>query len=573
MHEGELKTQTTPISPVLCTGGHKISGMINGKESLFLIDTGAGVSLLQEELWKKVEEPKLEPWSEQRLVSVDGSPIHVLGSTKFEISFAGKNFSQEMVVARSLTTGAILGLDFLQNNRAIIDLEKQQLSFNGSEKIISLGGSSQVKGLVCATETITIPPCSELEVMARVQEAPDGDVWILEEPEKGHPPATVARALVARSKFVPVRLLNTRTESVTVYRQQQLGVLESVEFPSETTVASIENKDSEVPEAKQQMLWSMIENSCTDLSKEQADQLYQLLLLYSDVFAGSDEKVGRSNKIQHNIDTGTAPAIKQATRRLPFAKRQEVHQLLIDMQRKDVIEPSNSPWASPIVLVQKKDGSTRFCVDYRKLNSVTRKDAYPLPRIDDTLSTLAGSQWFSTLDLVSGYWQVEIDPSDKPKTAFCTTEGLFQFKVMPFGLCNAPATFQRLMDLVLAGLQWSQCLVYLDDVIVLGRSFSEHLQNLQVVFHRMRQAGLTLKPSKCDLLKQKVQYLGHIVSKDGISVDPMKVNKVQAWPIPKTIQAVRQFLGFCSYCCRSIQKFAQITKPLHKLTEQNAKFK
>ena len=141
--------------------------MINGKESLFLIDTGAGVSLLQEELWKRVEEPKLEPWSEQRLVSVDGTPIHVLGSTKFEISFAGKNFSQEMVVARSLTTGAILGLDFLQNNRAIIDLEKQQLSLNGGEKTISLGVSNQVKGLMCSTETIIIPPCSELEVMAR----------------------------------------------------------------------------------------------------------------------------------------------------------------------------------------------------------------------------------------------------------------------------------------------------------------------------------------------------------------------------------------------------------------------
>ena len=158
----------------------------------------------------------------------------------------------------------------------------------------------------------------------------------------------------------------------------------------------------------------------------------------------------------------------------------------MEMQQKDVIEPSSSPWASPIVLVKKRDGSTRFCVDYRKLNKVTRKDAYPLPRIDDTLNTLAGAQWFSTLDLVSGYWQVEVDPNDRPKTAFCTTEGLFQFKVMPFGLCNAPATFQRLMDLVLAGLQWSHCLVYLDDVIVIGRSFTEHLQNLQAVFKRLR---------------------------------------------------------------------------------------
>ena len=243
------------------------------------------------------------------------------------------------------------------------------------------------------------------------------------------------------------------------------------------------------------------------------------------------------------------------------------------MQEKDVIEPSASPWASPIVLVRKKDGSTRFCVDYRKLNSVSRKDAYPLPRIDDTLDTLAGAQWFSTLDLISGYWQVEVDPRDRPKTAFCTTEGLFQFKVMPFGLCNAPATFQRLMDLVLAGLQWSHCLVYLDDVIVLGKSFSDHLQNLQTVFARLRQAGLKLKPTKCSLLQQKVQYLGHIVSRSGVAVDPAKVEKVQTWPVPKTIQEVRQFLGFCSYYRQFIQNFAQIAKPLHRMMEKNAKFK
>ena len=145
-----------------------------------------------------------------------------------------------------------------------------------------------------------------------------------------------------------------------------------------------------------------------------------------------------------------------------------VRKLLNEMLERGVVEPSASPWASPIVLVRKKDESTRFCVDYRKLNDVTRKDAYPLPRIDATLDTLHGSQWFSTLDLLSGYWQVEVDEADRQKTAFCTTKGLFQFKVMPFGLCNAHATFQRLMDLVLAGLQWSDCLVYIDDVIVLG---------------------------------------------------------------------------------------------------------
>ena len=183
-------------------------------------------------------------------------------------------------------------------------------------------------------------------------------------------------------------------------------------------------------------------------------------------------------------------------------RREEARRLLSDMLSKDVIQRSSSPWASPVVLVGKKDGSIRFCIDYRKVNSITRKDAYPLPRMDDTLDTLTGSKWFSTLDLISGYWQVEIEKKDREKTAFCTSDCLFEFKVMPFGLCNAPATFQRLMDMVLAGLKWTNCLVYIDDIIVIGKTFSEHLTNLTQVLNRVI-------PYEINQIKKKFQ--GHIL--------------------------------------------------------------
>lgn len=157
-----------------------------------------------------------------------------------------------------------------------------------------------------------------------------------------------------------------------------------------------------------------------------------------------------------------------------------------------MLQPSTSPWCSSVVLVRKKDGSLRFCVDYRRLNNATKKDSYPLPRIDLTLDALGGSSWFATLDLQSGYWQVEMAAGDKEKTAFSVGTGLYEFNVMPFGLTNAPATFQRLMDVVLQGLPHTVCLVYLDDIIVHGKTFDELLRHLESVFHRLRQAGLQL---------------------------------------------------------------------------------
>jgi len=174
---------------------------------------------------------------------------------------------------------------------------------------------------------------------------------------------------------------------------------------------------------------------------------------FAEVFSTGKQDLGRTDLVYHHIHTGDEAPVKQPARRLPIHYQREVGKLLEEMQQQGVVEPSCSPWASPIVLVRKKDGSLRFCVDYRKLNKITKKDSYPLPRVDDLLDSLADAQWFSTLDLRSGYWQVEVDPADREKTAFSTPYGLYQFRVMPFGLCNAPSTFQRLMELVLAGFR------------------------------------------------------------------------------------------------------------------------
>ena len=263
--------------------------------------------------------------------------------------------------------------------------------------------------------------------------------------------------------------------------------------------------------------------------------------------------------------------MKQPPHRLPFHKRKEVHKHLDQMLAADVVEPSSSPWSSPVALVKKPDGSSRFCIDYRALNNVTRKDAYPLPRIDDTLDSLGGAKYFSTLDLQSGYWQVDVDSESRDKTAFSTLFGLYQFKRMPFGLTYAPATFQRLMAVVLRGLTPLMCLVYLDDIIVFSTTF-EYIERLRLALSRLREAGLKLKPRKCRLLCEHVRFLGHVVSEQGVSTHPEKVRPIAEWPTPTCVQDVRSFLGMAGYYRRFVRDFSTVARPLNKLLERDAAF-
>lgn len=327
---------------------------------------------------------------------------------------------------------------------------------------------------------------------------------------------------------------------------------------------------------RKQRLGKLLVDVGSTLCWQDKDRLRHLLLSHHQAFAVEDGERGETDLIQMTIDTADASPRRQPVRRIPFAVCAEVARQLQEMQTQGVIEPSCSPCASPVVLVRKKDGSLRFCIDYRHLNLVTKPDVFPLPRMDDLLDQLGRSKFFSTLDLAHGYWQVKMHPDSCEKTAFTTHQGLYEFRVMPFGLRNAPAVFQRLMQCVLAGLNPAEgpdfVSVYLDDVIVFSRTLEDHLHHLSLVIDRLAKAGLKLKPSKCHFISQRVQYLGHLLTPEGIRPNPDRVAAVRDYPAPTSVKGVRQFLGLASYYRRFVKNFARTAQPLHNLTQKGAHF-
>lgn len=568
-----------PTFSVSSQSDYVIQGQVNGANLNVLVDTGAASTVLSREAWGRLgEKPELAK-TEKRLIGVQGIPLDLHGVAKVDLSLGGQVFPIEVTVAGSLTTDLILGRDFLKAQRCVIQMGENQDVLLMGERDLAIPLTDKESEVVSPTtisvvldSTIQIPAHSEIEVMGRIPVSATTGTWMVEG-RKQHSPVMVARAVVKPNKEeVPLRLLNWRDLPVSVPKGTCVADMEILPDHPVENVAAIQEQEHNVPRSVQDQLWEIVERTESPLTLQQKQQLYAVILEYHDVFAFEPGDRGQTKIVQHGIDTGDSRPIRQQVRRIPPIQREEAKKLLKEMLTEKVIRPSSSPWASPIVLVKKKDGSIRFCVDYRKVNGVTRKDAYPLPRVDDTLDTLAGAKWFSTLDLVSGYWQVEVKPEDREKTAFCTPEGLFEFNVMPFGLCNAPATFQRLMDLVLAGVQWTSCLVYIDDVIITGKAFEEHLKNLVEVLKRLRGAGLKLKPRKCNLCSLQVGFLGHIVSQEGVQTDPAKTATVAEWPQPTNKKEVQQFLGLANYYRRFVKDFATIAKPLHRLTEKTAKF-
>ena len=300
---------------------------------------------------------------------------------------------------------------------------------------------------------------------------------------------------------------------------------------------------------KEKLLFEKVNLSgANEWSSEDQEKVKELFREYGQLFALDDLDLGHTSIVKHKIELDDYKPFKDRYRWIPPHQYKEVRKHLNEMLKIGEIRKSNSPWASAVVLDRKKDGSLRFCIGLQKLNVRTIKDAYGLPRIEETLDCLEESIILTSLDLKSGYWQVEMDEASKPLTAFTVGPlGFYECERMPFGLTNAPATFQRLMENCLGDLHLNWCIIYLDYVIVFSKTPKEHIDRLHGVFHKLLLAGLKLKPKKCEFFKSTIAYLGHIVSAKGIETDPKKVEAVKKWTVPKTVTDIRSFLGITNY--------------------------
>ncbi|UYV65814.1 hypothetical protein LAZ67_3005530, partial [Cordylochernes scorpioides] len=518
-----------------------------------LIDTGADLSVVD---LSTALNTGLEIINPDKMCSgPDGKELDIVGNIILNIKFDDKTITHQFVIMRTHLRIFILGRDFLKKMNAKIDCQREIIKYDLTENRDVI--KYQQKKIKSAKDAI-IPELS-IKLINAFVEAEDGE-YIIEENHKMFQTngLRLARSLInVVNKETYIWITNPYPRPLKILKNQTLC------FGSQPAEVNLmeesEQKEHEEPQ------FQINEN----LAYTEKEQLKQVLERYEDLFSSG---LGRSNLAKHRIDTENAKPIKHKPYRVSAKEREIIKEQIDEMLRDGIIRPSSSPWSFPVILVKKRDGKYRFCVDYRKLNDVTVKDVYPIPRIDEVLDTLQGSKYFSAIDLKSGYWQVEVEEKDKEKTAFTTAHGLYEFNVMPFGLCNAPATFERNMENMLGNLRWQICLCYLDDVIIYSSDFSTHLKRIEAVLKCFREANLKLNNKKCQFAFEELEILGHITNQHGIKPAEHNIKAIRDFPRPKKIKEVQSFLGMCSYYRKFIKGFSKIADPLTSLIKKNVPF-
>lgn len=534
-----------------------------------LVDSGASFSVVSNKFRRQLRKVMF-PTDENVLLKVaDGGHVRPMGKCVLRLDINGMIRPFEFTVMPKCSHDVILGWDFLKTSGAVVDCGRSELMFDDivqDSQPIETWRVNTIQDCILPPHSIAKVIVTNPQINSNTDVIVEGSRLLLLDKDVAVP----STILTFQNNKAELWVANAQSEAKFIPKGMCVGYAEVLDKKylnciSNTQICATSKLKVDAPPVDYSQMMAL------DLTVDRRQQLLKLLSEFPAIFDQS-RKAGSRVNVKHRVITGDHLPISQRAYRVSPAERRIIQKEVEKMLDRDVIQPSESPWSSPVVLVKKKDGSWRFCVDYRRLNKITKKDAYPLPRIDDTLDSLKGAKFFSSIDLYSGYWQIEVDEADREKTAFITPEGLYEFKVMPFGLCNAPATFERMMDNLLRHLKWTMCLCYLDDIVVFSETFDGHLQRLNVVLNCIQDAGLILNPKKCLFGAQQIKILGHLVSEGCVRPDPDKVKAVKCFPTPKNVHDVRSFLGLCSYYRRFIKDFCHKAQPLQILLKGDSKF-
>ena len=530
-----------------------------------LIDTGCEKSMLPGNLATHI------PLDEhnQQVTAANGTTIHIIGSKLFHIKLNGIPFQAEMLVSNDIEE-AMLGIDFLMNHECHWQVHKAMMTIDKNTLHLHSKQHQNFCRRVYCCDTTIIPAQSQQDVLISMPLKNFNDTAedMLIEAGQLQPGLLMASSVLpgVRTQAM-IRVCNTKQCDITLKAGIQLATARN------TTVYEATEPPTSTRKDKVDAIISKLYNTLPDsLSDEFKHRVVQLLHSYEQVLSVDDYDLGYTDILQHKIDTGSHRPVREPLRRHPQPYLKFIDEEVDKMLQANIIEPAHSDWASNVCLAKKQDGSLRFAIDFRRVNRLSKPDSYPIPRIDSCLDTLNGSSWFTTIDLKSAFWQVAQDPADADKTTFITRKGSFRFRVLAFGLQGSPSLFQRVMDLVLSGLTWQICLVYIDDIIIFSRTPETHLQRLEQVLQRLAAHNLKIKPSKLHLFQQRLTFLGYQISAEGISTDPEKTRTVLQMRRPQNIKELRSYLGCFGYYRRFISQFSPIAEPLYALLRKGVKF-
>ena len=546
---------------------------LKNKEIGAIVDSGAESTIINKNLAEKLKLKIANHRSDVKYIAANGQSLNMVGYCFLDLCISGKKIKQMAVVIDNLSTQLLLGTDMLSNYGMIINYSNKTLTIGEySTKIFTNKPIFETqRHFLITKENISVPPrCVHVEWID-IPESFKGTVY-LEDLRKRNSLEIKEGIFNVEGMKVPLIFTNTNKFVVKIGKRKKIALLESIgSFETISSITRSMGVDTGTSQLEKKVrAIDLVKWENVNCTKDELAELKRLVDKYDHIFSKNSNDLGYYERNKFEINTNNEKPIKMRPYRVPYAQQETVNKLIDDMLLNKIISKSKSPWASPLVIVKKKDGSDRFCVDYRKLNGITVKDNYPVPLIEETLDSLQGSTYFSTLDLASGYWQMALAEDSKEKTAFISQRGLFQFEVLPFGLSNAVASFQRTMESILEGLNNSK--VYLDDIMTHSKTFNSHLLQLEEVFKRLDEANLKVKPSKCLFVSRTTKFLGFDISEKGIRPCEDKLKAMITYPVPKNQKAIKRFLGMASYYRKFIPKYSSIAEPISKLLKKNAKF-